>query len=235
VSGASWRTVLWWTALAGAIESAIVMGVVEKALIPPVLIIAVLLAVGAVLLRGSGQAGVRIATIALVLFLVSNLVFAGPNLAVPASFGSFAATWVSAITAAVGVISGIASWRRRTARATAARVGIAGIGLAVVAVVIGLVASVGFTNAKPAAGEITLRAKNSKFAPTALAASSGRVSFFLDNADNTLHNFHVLGVKSGTKTMPANHKTGFTVALAPGTYTYRCDFHTDMKGALTVS
>ena len=161
--------------------------------------------------------------------------FAGPNLAVAASFGSFAVTWTAVVTGLVGVIAGVASWRGRERSAAANRVGIAGLGLAAIAIVVGLVASLGFSNAKLAAGDIALRAKDTKFVPLTLVVPHGQVSFFLDNADNTLHNLHILGVTDGTKTMPANHKTHFTVALAAGAYKYRCDYHSDMKGTLTVT
>src|ERR1700737_4359992 len=105
----SWRAVLRWAAVAGIVESAVVMALVEKALIPPVLILAVLLLVGAILLRGNRRAAVWITTVAFGLFLVTNLIFAGPNLAVPASFGSFAVTWTAVFTEVVGLIAGIAS------------------------------------------------------------------------------------------------------------------------------
>ena len=235
MSGTSWRTVLRWAAITGVAQSIVVMAAVEKSLIPPVLVIGILLAVGAILLRGTGQAGVRVTTVAFVLFIASNLLFAGPNLAVAASFGSFAVTWTAVVTGLVGVIAGVASWRGRERSAAANRVGIAGLGLAAIAIVVGLVASLGFSNAKLAAGDIALRAKDTKFVPVTLVVPHGQVSFFLDNADNTLHNLHILGVTDGTKTMPANHKTHFTVALAAGAYKYRCDYHSDMKGTLTVT
>jgi plastocyanin len=231
----SWRAVLRWAAIAGIVEYVVVMAIVERAFIPPVFVIGILLLIGLVLLRRDGRAGVRLTTIAFVLFLVSNVLFAGANLFVPASFGSFAVTWTAVFTGLVGVVAGIATWRGRDVSDAAGRVGVAGVGLAVVAVVIGLVASIGYTNAKPASGDVVLRAKDSKFDHATLAVPSGRVSFFLDNADNTLHNLHIAGVKGGTKTMPANHKARFTVKLSPGTYKYKCDYHTDMKGTLTVS
>src|ERR1700759_4360863 len=81
--GWDWRTLLRWASVAGVVESVIVMGLVERALIPPVLIVAILLLVGVVLLRGTGRTGVRVATIASGLFLAGNLLFASPSLVVP--------------------------------------------------------------------------------------------------------------------------------------------------------
>jgi plastocyanin len=231
----SWRTVLRWAAIAGIVEYIIVMALIERSFIPPVFVIGVLLVIGVVLLGRDGRAGVRLTTIAFVLFLISNLLFAGVDLTVPASFGSFAVTWIAVITGVVGVVAGIATWRGRDVSDAAGRIAVAGVGLAVVAVVIGLVASIGFSNAKPVSGDVVLRAKDSKFDKATLAVPSGKVSFFLDNADNALHNLHIVGVKGGTKTMPANHKARLTVTLSAGTYKYKCDYHTDMKGTLTVS
>jgi plastocyanin len=229
----SWRTLMRWAALAGITEYVIVMALVEKALIPPIIIVGILLVVGVTRLRGTEPAGVRITTIALGLFLLTNLVFASPSLVVPASFASFAVTWVAVVTGVVGLVAGIATWRNRTSTLAPVRVGLAGTGVAVVAVLIGLVASLGFTDAKPQAGDIVVRAKDSTFVPVALTASHGQVTFFLDNADNALHNFHITG--GGTKSMPANHKVRFSATLVPGTYEFLCDLHNDMKGTLTVS
>src|SRR5207244_7367042 len=162
------------------------LGVVERAVIPPVIVIAVGLLVGAVLLRSTPRAGVRTTTVAAIAFLLSNLIFAGPNLVVAASFATFAVTWASVVTGALGTIAGVASWRGRERGPAVPRVATAGVALVAVAVVVGLAASLGYSNAKPAPGDVIVRAKDSKF-PATLTASSGRVSFFLDNTDNTLH------------------------------------------------
>jgi plastocyanin len=178
---------------------------------------------------------VRLTTIAFVLFLLSNLLFAGKNLTVPASFATFAVTWAALFTGVVGIVAGVAAWRGREPSPAITRLPAAAAALTVVAVVIGLVASLSYSDAKSASGDIALRAKDSKFDKSALTASHGQASFFLDNADTTLHNLHIVGVKGGTKDVPANHKVRFTVTLTAGTYKYKCDYHTDMKGTLTVS
>jgi plastocyanin len=229
----SWRTLLRWAAIAGIAEYVVVMALVEKMLIPPIIIIGVLLVVAMIRLRGNDKKGVRLGTIAFGLFLLANVLFAAPSLLVPASFASFAVTWAAVITGVVGLTAGIATWRGRTGAVAPMRLGMAGLGVAVVAVVISLIASLGFTDAKPQSGDIVVRAKNSTFVPVALTASHGQVTFFLDNADNALHNFHVTG--GGTKSMPANHKVRFSATLEPGTYEFLCDLHNDMKGTLTVS
>jgi len=69
------------------------------------------------------------------------------------------------------------------------------------------------------AGDIVVKAQDSTFVPVTLTAPHGQVTFFLDNTDNALHNFHITG--GGTKSMPANHKVRFSATLAPGTYEFR--------------
>ena len=231
---ANWHTMLQWAAVAGIVEYVILMGLVERSIIPPTLVIAVVLLVGVILLRRPGRAGVRTTTVGLALFLITNVVFGGPDLLVAASFGSFAVSWTAVATGVVGLTAGIASWRNRMSGPAVARVAFAGIGAALVAVVIGLVASLGFNDATRAPDDVAITARGNDFTPTTLTAAQGRTTFFLDNTDNTLHNFHIEST-SGTKTLPANHKVRFTVTLAPGTYEFLCEFHSDMKGTLTVS
>ncbi|MDT4938326.1 MAG: Cupredoxin-like domain [Pseudonocardiales bacterium] len=234
MSETSWRAVLRRSAIAGVVVSVLIVAIVEKGPDPPAVISAVLLLVAAILLRRDGRGSARYTTVVFVLFLLTNLAFRGPNLAVAESFWSFAVSWASVLAGLVGVIAGVATWRRRPPSAVAASVGVTGLGLSVVAVVIGLFASFGYTNAKPAAGDIAVRAKDSTFDHTTLTAPSGRVGFFLDNADNALHDLHIVGVKGGTKTMPAHHKARFVVTLPAGAYKFMCDYHSDMKGTLTV-
>ena len=228
-----WQQLLRWATIAVLVEYVTVMALVEKAVIPPLVIVMAVLVVGLVRMRSGGDKGVRVTTIGFGLSLLVDLVFALPNLLVAASLPSFAVTWAALATTLVGLVAGIARWRGRTSSGATPRVALAGIGITAVAVVLGLTASLGFTDAKPQAGDIVVRAKNSAFVPVALTAAHGQVTFFLDNADNTLHNFHITG--GGTKSLPANHKVRFSATLAPGTYEYLCDLHNDMKGTLTVS
>jgi plastocyanin len=211
------------------------MALVEKAVIPPLIIVMVVLLVGIVRMRAGGNRGVRFATVGFALSLLVNLVFALPNLLVPASLPSFVITWAALATTIVGLVAGIARWRGRTGATAVNRVGIFGVGVTAVAIVFSLMASLGFTDAKQAPGDIVVRAKSSSFVPAQPTASHGQITFFLDNADNTLHNFEITRAGVDAKTMPAHHKTRYTVTLAPGTYEFHCEFHDNMTGMLTVS
>jgi plastocyanin len=233
-SGTRWPTVLGWAALAGVVEAIVLMIYVEKGPVPPALLLAVVLLVGVILLRRSRRAGVWVTTIASALLLFAGLILNGPQLAIPASFGSFAVNWIAALTGLVGVVAGVATWRDPPPSTTALRVAVGAVGLAVFVVVIGVVASLSFADARLAAGDVVVKARGNKFRPATLTVSRGPVTFFLNNNDNTLHDFHIVGVKEGDKDLPANHQVSLTVNLTPGTYKYRCDLHNDMTGTLTV-
>jgi plastocyanin len=230
-----WQRLLRLTAILVIVEYVVVMALVEKAAIPPLLIVIVVLLVGIFRMRAGGNRGVRFATIGFALSLLVDLVFALPNLLVPASLPSFVITWAALATTVVGLVAGIARWRGRTGAIAVTRVVVVGVGVTAVAVVVGLIASLGFTDAKPAAGDVVVKAKDSSFVPANLTAAPGQVTFFLDNADNTLHNFDIAGDGVDAKTMPANHKTRYSVTLSAGTYEFHCDFHDDMTGTLTIS
>jgi plastocyanin len=232
--GTSWNSILRWAARAGVAEAILVIVYVERAPVPPAILVAALLLVGLGLLARSRRSGVWVTTVASVLLVVAGLVISGPVLGVPASFGSFAVNWMAAITGIVGVVAGVASWRDRQAGAASRRVVWGAAALATLIVGIGVIASLRFTDARVAAGDVVVTAHGSKFHPSTLTVSRGPVTFFFDNADNTLHDFHVIGVKDVDKDLPANHQVSLTVDLAPGTYRYRCDLHSNMTGTLTV-
>ena len=230
-----WRRLLRWAAILVMVEFLVVMTLVEKSVIPPLVIVMIVLVVGLVRMRGGGDRGVRVTTVGFVLSFLVIAVLALPSLLVPASLPSFVVTWAAFATTISGLVAGIARWRGRTGATAVMRVALASVGIAVVAAVLGLTASLGFTNAKAQPGDIVVQAKDSSFVPAKLTVSHGQVTFFLDNADTTLHDFEITGVSSAGKTMPANHQTRYTVTLAAGTYEFHCQFHDDMTGTLVVS
>lgn len=229
----TWRRLLRWAAISAVVELALVT-IAAKLVIPPVVVIALLFAVAAWLLGRPGKAGVIVALIALLVFTTTNFVFALPDLSEWRSFPSF---WVSAasfVTAVVGLIAVVMVLRGRDV-SSAARA----IALGSAAAVLGLVAVnalASFTYDEPARGsnDVTIAAKDIKWTTNTLSVPAGQVSFYADNRDGILHNFHIRNV--GTVSMPASHAVRKAFDLKPGTYTYVCDFHVeDMKGELTVT
>lgn len=65
---------------------------------------------------------------------------------------------------------------------------------------------------------------------------SGMVTFVITNNCLGRCSFDLQGVRAGTKFTTTGQSETWTVALAPGTYRYHCDFDpTGMKGSFTVT
>ena len=230
----TWRRLLGWAAIATIVEYVLVL-VLAKTVIPPLVVIGVLLAVGAFLLRRPGKAGPIVCLVGFVLSLVGNLPFAIPDLMEPASLPTFALSGIMVVTGIVGLASAIASLRRGRESGTPRMVGMVAAGLAVLLLAANGVASATYEAPTRGGGDITVVAKDVKWENERLTAPAGRVTFFTDNEDAMLHNFHVKG--QGTAiSMPAMKAASGTIELKPGTYEFVCDFHVDtMEGTLTVT
>jgi plastocyanin len=234
MAGVAWPKILRGSALAGVVAALLIMAYAERAIVPPLVIVSILLILGSVLLTRGHRAGVWVTTVAAGLFLVAGGLFYLPELVAPSSFGSFATGWIAVATAAVGVVSGIASWQQRPPSAAGRGVVVGAGAVAVVAVLGALIASLSFTDAHRAPDDVVIKATSSKFHPSRVTVAAGPQTFFIDNGDNTLHDFHIVGVKGGDKDVPANHQVHLAVNLAPGTYKYTCDLHSGMTGTLVV-
>jgi uncharacterized cupredoxin-like copper-binding protein len=77
-----------------------------------------------------------------------------------------------------------------------------------------------------------------RFDLTQSTMPSGQVTFVIANKGQQVHNFSIVGVKSGNLLGPGQSET-WTVALPPGSYNYQCDvpFHAGygMVGSFTVT
>jgi len=169
-----------------------------------------------------------------VLYTLSNLLFASGDLGEYRSFPSFALISIATITGVVAIVAAIAALRGDRVSG-AARTITLGAGAAVIALLAAnALFSITYDEPTRAASDITLVAKDISYTPTTLTASAGSVTFFIDNHDAVLHNFHLKNV--GTISLPAGHSARKTFNLSAGTYSFVCDFHKDdMKGTLTVS
>jgi nitrite reductase (NO-forming) len=85
---------------------------------------------------------------------------------------------------------------------------------------------------------VTVNMLDYSFQLSQSSVPSGQVTFLIHNVGNQVHNFDILGVKSGAQIAPGTSET-WTVGLPAGTYNYQCDvpFHVDMGmvGQLTVT
>jgi plastocyanin len=215
------------------VEYVIVMAA-AKAVIPPIVLIFVVLVVGVVLMRRPGRAGITVTLVGLVLFLLSDVIFGGNGFSTPRSFPSFAIALVALITGVVGITAAVNARRDKTGAAAPMTIVRVAAGLIVLAIAGNVVGSVTYKNASRQAGDVVVSAKNTKFGPSDLSVSAGRVTFVLSNKDLQLHNFHIKGVGSAVL-LPANHSVRHSFDLRAGTYSFVCDFHTpNMKGTITV-
>lgn len=229
----TWRRLLGWAAIAAVVEYALVTAL-AKEVIPPLIVIGLIIAVGAFLLRRPGRAGVIVSLVGFVIFLLSNIVFAAIDLMAPASLPSFALAGAAVVTGVVGVVAAIAALRGGGESPAARKVGIAAAGVSVLLLAANVAASATYTEPTRGGGDVSVVAKDSKWDTERLTAPAGRVTFFADNKDPSLHNFRVKGV--GVFTMPASKAASGTFDVKAGTYEYVCDVHPDtMTGTLTVT
>jgi plastocyanin len=232
VEAMTWRRLLRWSAIAGIVEYVIVMAT-SKSVIPPLIIIGLVLVVGVVLLGRPGRAGLNVTLVGFVIFLLSNLLFSASSLAAPRSFPSWALVFIATITGIIGLTAAIAARPDRPESATPAKIIRGAVALSVVATLANVGASVTYKNATHQAGDVVVTAKDTKFVQRTLTASAGQVRFYLKNQDLQLHNFHIKGASAVM--LPASHSAEHTFNLPRGTYSYVCDFHSDMRGTLTVN
>jgi plastocyanin len=227
----TWRRLLKWAGIAAIVEYVAVL-VMAREVIPPIIVIGLVIGVGVALV--ARRAGVIVTLVGLVLFLLTNLMFALRDLAEYRSFPSFAVAAASLATAVVGIVAAVV-----TLRADGPSPKARAIALGTAAAIVGLLAvnalgTLTYDDPAEVAGDVVLVAKDAEWSTESLTAPAGDVTFFLDNRDASLHNFHVKG--ADTVSLPAAHSARKTMRLAAGTYTYVCDLHPDtMEGKLTVT
>src|SRR6266498_70624 len=107
----TWRRLLTWAAWSAVVEY-VAVSVSAQVVIPPVVVIGIVLAVGAVLLRRRpGKAGVVVTLVGIVLFVASNLAFALGDLSEYRSFPSFSIASAAFVSGFVGLFAAIAALR----------------------------------------------------------------------------------------------------------------------------
>lgn len=90
----------------------------------------------------------------------------------------------------------------------------------------------------PAGDAIVIVAKDMKFQTTSVTVKAGApVAVVLDNQESAPHNIAIKDA-SGAEVFKGEIVTNTKVnnaipALAPGTYTFLCEVHPDMKGTIT--
>jgi len=84
--------------------------------------------------------------------------------------------------------------------------------------------------------QVALHIHNYAFDPAQLQLKAGQtVTFVVDNADAVEHNLTIDGLKVN-KDVSASKTAKATTKLAPGTYTFHCEYHPkQMTGTVTVA
>jgi plastocyanin len=213
----------------------IVFMIVQQAFIPPIAIFVVLALIGAFLLRVRARAGAIMLAIVSVLFLVLNLPFILPALAVPESSVDFLTTTLTLLSLIAMVVSSVALIRRRRGGRNAMRFSIVITVLGALAVAGTAVARLAYEGAEAQPGDIEMVLENIEFSPQTITAEGGEeISVFVENRDTVLHTFTIEELDVDID-VPGNGSARVTFDAAPGRYEFICEPHQpDMDGALRV-
>jgi plastocyanin len=232
---APWRDLMRWAAVVVALLLVAAMAV-SGVVIPPLVVFVLLFAVGAFLLRRPGRSGVILLLIVGVLFVLLNLPFLVPALGEPASWFDFVTAVIGFVSALVVAISAVAELRRAPPRG-ARTLGLTGIGIAVGAVVIALVARLGVEESAPRSGDISVVARDNAFERQEIETDAGEVAVFVDNKDEfALHTFTIDELDVDLL-VPGGTAGRVTFDAEPGEYEFYCVPHEgleEMRGTLVV-
>lgn len=233
-AGASpgWVNLLKWSAIASIVVIALIN--IFGGLIPPLVVFAVLFLAGVIWLTRTTKGPAIFLLVVFILHLAMSTPFAIPALTVPASAGDFILTVASLLTSIAGVVAGIAVLRRVVSSDAPKKLGLALVGLFVLAVIFSVISTVGYENATAQEGDIELVTEDIEFTDTSLEDASGEISVFVDNADPTFHTFTIDELDVNLD-IPASSAARITFEAEPGTYEFYCVPHKgDMEGTLTV-
>jgi plastocyanin len=230
-----WRLVLVLAALAQILLNVGVM-LISGEVVPPLIAVSVLLAVGLLVLRGRPRGGAATVGIVSVLHLATSGPFLAEGLVHPESFWDFWLGWSTVLAAALAVPAAVAVWRQKHSRSMRARgVAMAAGGLIVALGVAGGVATMAYENDTAQEGDLALLAHNVEFQPAALAAEAGELTVFVENRDSLRHTFSIDELDVDLE-IPGDKAVRIEFTARPGIYEFYCAVpgHEDMKGELVV-
>jgi plastocyanin len=230
----AWRQLLFWVGLAELVVCVAVV-VVAGALIPPVVVFGVVFLVGLVLLVRPGRVGPVTIGVASILFVFGNLPVVADDLAHPDSFATFFPAAIGLLAGVVGAVA-LAGFLRRWPVRAIGRVGAAASALALVALGIGLYATLTVEDDVPQEGDLALATDGVEWVPDTLTArAAGDVAVFITNGDPYRHTFAVDDLDVEVE-LPADTQRRATFTAEAGEYEFHCTVpgHEDMTGTLTV-
>jgi plastocyanin len=232
---ARWRPVLVAAALAQILFNVAAM-VVNGEVIPPVIVMSVLLAVGLFVLGTRRRAGAATLGIVSLAHLATSMPFLAEGLVHPESFWDFSLGWSIVLAAALGVVAAVPVWRQHDDGSKRARaVSLGTVGLIVALGIVGGVATVAYESDTAQSGDIEIVARNVEFEPANLSAESGEVAVFVDNDDSLRHTFSIDELEVNVE-LPGGKAARAEFNAEPGTYEFYCAVpgHENMRGELVV-
>ena len=220
--------------LAALIVDFVAIMAVNGAVIPPLVVMSVLyVGVLAALARWQGRRIYFAVGALVVLLLIGNLPYVVPDLGHPETFATFVTTVVAVLASVVAIgATAAAAMVPDDARARTASMLVAALLV---------VTAVGSAAASMAAGDVVARPGDLRVTaqgvayPAAVEARAGTVAFLVENRDPVRHTFVIDG-RPVQQELPAGRSRRVEVALAAGTYQFRCDVlgHERMQGTITV-
>ncbi|MFQ5555144.1 MAG: cupredoxin domain-containing protein [Acidimicrobiia bacterium] len=225
-------------ARAGAITmvvwSVVLQAILAREVIPPVLVIGAIYLVAAPFLKGERRRlGLALAVVTAILF-TGNLGQIADSLAAVTSAPGWVMTWLSTVTAVVGVGAGLGAffqWRADAVRVMA--VGTASV--FVLGALVSVAAAVNTESDAPLATDIRVTAEKVEFAPEAISFDAGSGGVWVDNRDGIHHTFTIAQLGIDLE-IPAFKAKRIDIGAPPGTYGYACTVpgHEGMVGVLTI-
>ena len=232
-SGIDWRILAVWTGIGTAV-ALLVFTAIIGAVIPPLIVFAVLYGVGVWLTRRGGKGGTIMLAVLSVLFLGSNAPFIVPSLSVPASTVDFVMTGLLVVLALSNLVSAIAASRTYSTGARAGLAGRATVALMLLVVAVAVIGRLTYDSPPAQSGDVEIAAQDFEFSTNVIEADGGEVSVFIDNKDSALHTFTVEELDVDVA-VPGGSTARVTFDATAGSYEFICIPHeSDMKGTLEV-
>ena len=229
-----WDQLLLGGALAILAGIVVNQAILAKAVIPPLLVFAILLVAALALRRARWRAGTIATGVVAAFVLLGSIPFVLEDLSHPASAPAQFAVTVLILAGVISTVTAAVALLRRWGDRPAYRLGAALSVLFVVAAAVGFGLASGGDDDATSTGDVAVEAKNVAFNPKDVQVTSGG-AVFVTNADLIRHTFTVKGQPLDVE-VPAGRSRRIAITLPPGSYPLHCSVlgHEQMKGTLTV-
>jgi plastocyanin len=210
--------------------------VINGEVVPPLVVMSVLLAIGVLMSANSSRAGAGVLGIVSLLHLATSGPFLAEGLVHPESFWDFWLGWVIVSAAVLCAVAAVLVWRQKangSGRARSAALVVGGLVLALG--IVGGVATAAYESDTAQRDDIAVTARNVRFEPASLSAGAGETAVFVENKDSFRHTFSIDELDVDLE-VPGGKATRVEFTADPDTYEFYCAVrgHDDMKGELVI-